>query len=371
MQKDKTAWIAFLGNPHLDSRVTNLTSSLEEKGYSIRVTSFDFQQKNFQPVKGSISIFPLERKKSSFLFYLNFALILCRELRKSSACIYFAEDIYTLPFVVFYAVLKKAKVIYNCRELFSSLWGRQRRKFSLFILKSVERIFIRKCSLVLTAGELDTHYIEKTYSLSNVITLRNTPAYTIPANIPNLRTALNIPAGKTILLYQGVVASGSGITKIFKALAEIPEAALLILGDGLQKNSFCSAAEELGISDRVYFYGMVNHNELLNYTAAADIGLALIENISFNYYYALPNRLFEYIMAGVPVIASSLPQMKEIIDKYKTGVCIDAEKEEEVISAIKSMIASPFELKSYKENCFEAAKELNWQIEFGKLSGYL
>ena len=235
----------------------------------------------------------------------------------------------------------------------------------------IERYFIKKCYLVLTTGELDTQFIEKTYSLSNVITIRNIPAYRVPDKSVDLRKELKIPADKVLLLYQGVLLPGRGIPKIFQALAKIPQAVLLILGDGEQRNNYENLAKELGIADRVYFYGMVNHDDLINYTASADLGLALIENISFSYYYALPNKLFEYIMAGVPVVSCNLPQMKKIIDDYNAGVCVDAESADEIYSALKKIINDSEALKQYKQNCFEAAKELNWQKEFEKLQKYL
>lgn len=371
MQKEKTAWIAFLGNPILDSRIVNLLNSLHESGYSTRVTAFDLYTKDFKEVKGDISVFRLERKKPSIRFYFNFAKTLCAELKKGKADIYFAEDIYTLPFVAFYARMNKGKLFYNSRELYAFLGGHAKKRYLSFLLKTIERIFIKKCDIVLTTGELDTQFIEKMYSLSNVVTVRNIPAYIQPGKPVDFRKELNLPEGAALLIYQGVLLKGRGIPKIFKAIARIPNTYLLIMGDGEQKKNFQNLAAELGIKERVIFYGMVNHEDLINYSAGADAGLALIENISMSYYYALPNKLFEYIMAGVPVISCSLPQMKKIVDDYNVGVCVNAESEEDVYNAINDFIKDTEGIKRYKENCFAAAKELNWQKEFEKLSKYL
>ncbi len=371
MQKGKIAWIAFLGNPLLDSRVLNLTASLKEAGYSVRVTSFDLFNKDFIEVRGDVSIFKLERKKPSILFYFNFARKLVKELKRSNADIYFAEDIYTLPFTAYYARKKGGKLFYNSRELYAFLGGHTKKRYLSFLLKSIEKIFIKKCDVVLTTGEMDTEFIKGTYSLSNVITVRNIPAYSAPGNIAGVRNELNIPHDAVLLLYQGVLLNGRGIPKIFRSLVKIPDAHLLILGDGEQRENFKLLARQLGIETRVHFYGMINHNELINYTAAADIALALIENISVSYYYALPNKLFEYIMAGVPVISCDLPQMKKIIEDYNTGVAINAESEDDIYNAMLKMINGREKLKSYRQNCLEAAKELNWQKEFEKLKKHL
>lgn len=371
MVQNKSVWICYLGNPHLDSRVNNLYSSLIECGYSVRITAFDLYTKNFKKVTGDISIFPLERKKPTSKFYFNFARTLCSQLRNGRADIYFAEDIYTLPFAAYYARKNKGKLIYNSRELYAFLGGHAKKKHLSFLLRTIEKIFIKKCNLVLTTGELDTQFLEKMYSISNVITVRNIPAYSRPDNSIDLRKELNIPEDKVILLYQGVLLKGRGIQKVFKALQRIDNAVFLILGEGEQRAGFGKLAEELGVADKVIYYGMVPHSKLVNYSAAADAGIALIENISLSYYYALPNKLFEYIMAGVPVISSTLPQMKKIVDDYGVGITANAENEEDVYIAVRDFIADREAMKVYKENCLNAAKELNWQMEFEKLKIHL
>ncbi|MDZ7765466.1 MAG: glycosyltransferase [Melioribacteraceae bacterium] len=109
----------------------------------------------------------------------------------------------------------------------------------------------------------------------------------------------------------------------------------------------------------------------MNYTAAADVGVCLIENISISYYHALPNKLFEYIMAGIPVISSSLPQMKKIVEQYNVGVCVDLEKTTDVSNDLNEMLSDESKLETYKDNCKKAAQELNWDVEFEKVKDKL
>jgi glycosyltransferase involved in cell wall biosynthesis len=145
----------------------------------------------------------------------------------------------------------------------------------------------------------------------------------------------------------------------------------IIVGEGEYRKQFEDYAATLTWSDRIHFLGAVNHSQLLNYTAASDIGIALIENISLSYFYALPNKLFEYIMAGVPVLSSNLPQMKKIIDEYKVGKYVDVENDEEIISALKNMLSDQNLLNVYKNNSLIAANELNWESEFNKFKELL
>ena len=117
--------------------------------------------------------------------------------------------------------------------------------------------------------------------------------------------------------------------------------------------------------------GAIKHENLINYTAGADIGLALIENISLSYYYALPNKLFEYIIAQIPVLVTELPQMEEIVNKYEVGEVLLNDTANELSKVLTKMIIQKDLLQKYKENCKIAAKELNWEVEFSKVKNLL
>jgi glycosyltransferase involved in cell wall biosynthesis len=169
------------------------------------------------------------------------------------------------------------------------------------------------------------------------------------------------------LLYQGVLLEGRGVPNILRAMTKLPDTVLIVVGDGEQKKNFINLAGSLGIKDRVIFTGMISQNELINYTAGADIGLVLIENISLSYYYALPTKLFEYIMAALPLLSSDLPQMKEIIEKYNVGESISIGDDENIINVIRKWISEPDLLVLYRKNCQSAALELNWQEEYKRV----
>jgi glycosyltransferase involved in cell wall biosynthesis len=108
-------------------------------------------------------------------------------------------------------------------------------------------------------------------------------------------------------------------------------------------------------------------SELINYTAGADIGVSLIENISKSYYYALPNKLFEYIMSNIPVLISDLPQMKKIVDDYNVGRYVTLEDKSSLEKVLSEMLNESNSIEQYKINAEKASKELNWQKEFEKV----
>ncbi len=365
--KSKSVCISFLGNALNDTRVSNLTASLEEQGNRVNVISFDWTTPDFETINGSTTVYKLDKKGSSLKYYFNFLKLLSKSLSKTNADIFIAEDVYTLPLVSFYGKLKRKRVYYDCRELYPFLAGLRNKKITQTIIRAVERLFIKRVDMVLTVGEMDAQFIQQYYKITNVTVLRNLPRIRVPDEDINLREKLSIPEDSKILLYQGVLLEGRGLAKTIKAIKNLDKVHFLILGEGVERTNLENLAEELGISGRIHFMGTISQSELINYTVKADIGLSLIENISLSYYYALPNKLFEYIAAGVPVICSDMPQMKQIIDDYKVGKCISFETDQDLGEIISSLINNSDLLDEYSKNAGEASKELNWNIEFVKV----
>jgi glycosyltransferase involved in cell wall biosynthesis len=363
----KKVCIAFLGNSLHDSRIVNLTNSLKEENCAVSVISFDWFISDQEYFDDTYKVFKLHKGYYSLFFYLRFAFILIKELIKTKSDIYFAEDLYTLPFVTTIAKIRNAKVYYNSRELYAFLGGLRNRPILQKLVKSIEQFFIKKVDLVLTTGEMDSDFLKNFYKINNTVEIRNIPLMQMPAKSVNYREMFDIPSNSLIMIYQGVLLDGRGIPIILRVMKELPELYLIIIGDGEQKNNFIKLIGELGISYRVFFIGTVKQKELINFTAGGDIGLSLIEDISLSYYHALPNKLFEYIMAGIPVLASNLPQMKKIVDDYNVGESVDLGIYAELINILSQWIANPKLLHQYKKNCLLAAQELNWKSEFLKV----
>ena len=143
----------------------------------------------------------------------------------------------------------------------------------------------------------------------------------------------------------------------------------MILGDGDLRPELENYVTDLQMTHRVKFAGTIPQNELLSYTASADIGCVLIENISRSYYYALPNKLFEYIAVGVPVLASNLPQMVQIIDEFGVGKYVDPEEQDEIVDTIE-LLRNPEFRNTIKANAEIAHERLNWDDEYALVRRY-
>ena len=369
--KNKSVLLTFLGNFHYDSRITNLYNSFSERGYKVEVVSYDWLTKGFKTERGKISVYKLKKGSFPILYYLKFSFYLSYHLLFTKADLIFAEDVYTLPFVVMFARIKKAKVCYDSREIYSQLAGLSTKKNVQAFWSWIEKTCIKRVDIIMTTGELDSAYIEKKYNLEGTVVIRNLPlAQEIPESF-DFRKHLDLREDDKILLYQGVILPGRGLRIIIDIIDRLPNCILVVLGDGEYREYFQSVVKEKKLNDKVIFFGKVKQDELLKYTSGADIGLAIIENLSLSYYYALPNKMFEYIYCGLPVIASNLPQMKQITDKYNVGMIVHEENKEEIVMAINTLVQDKEVRSKLAYNCKIASLELNWQIEIQKLFNLL
>jgi glycosyltransferase involved in cell wall biosynthesis len=363
MSTKKKVLITFLGNINYDTRCKNLFDTLSANNFDVEFIGFDWLTKGFKESHGKISIYKLKKGFLSIPFYLKFIRHLKTKLITTKASVIFAGDIYTLPLVIIFGKLKRAKIYYDSRELFGYLAGLKNKKFRQLFWKWAEKFFIRKANYVIVTGPMDGEFLINQYRIRNIILLRNVPRYFKPSARFDIRSQIKIDGTIKIILYQGVLLKGRGIEKVFSVLKELPEHVFVIAGGGEYEDHYKKLAAGMNLADQVFFTGKLTQEELPKVTASADVGVSLIENLSTSYYYALPNKLFEYIMAEVPVITSNLPQMKEIVEKYDVGFAVDFESKEELISAIKKLTEDESLFESKKQNCRIASQELNWEKE--------
>jgi len=358
--------ISFLGNINYDTRARNLCTSLIERGFDVDTVSFDWFDR---PQGGDIPVVKLTKGKSSAGFYLKFAFTVILKLLFNKYDLYIAADIYNLPFLSFFAKFRCKPLFYDSRELFRYLAGLTGKKNVQALLSFIEESYIKDCDKIIVTGMMDAGVLIEDYGLSpyKFILLRNLPRKSVKPEAKDLRKEFNLSHDAVILIYQGVVVKGRGLRKIIELLPENQSLHLIILGEGELRVELEKYAGELGVASRVIFAGTVTQDELLSYTAGADIGCTLIENISKSYYYALPNKLFEYVAAGIPVLASDLPQMKQIIDIYGVGKYVNPENRNEIIEALNHL-CDPEIRREIKLKSLKAAEELNWEREFSNES---
>jgi len=357
--------ISFLGNLYYDTRTFNFYNSLDRAGNDVCFIGYDWLTTGFKTInEGKISVTKLKKGKFSLFFYGKFFSHQLKSSYKSNADIYLASDFFSLPALFLISKLRKKKIYYDSREIFTELPFHENKVFTKKIIKIVERLLIRKVDAVIVTGDMDSEFLKKLYNIDNIYIQRNLPSVNRTIKPVNLFKDFNIPEQSFIILYQGVVVKGRGIEIYLNTLKKMEGIYLVILGGGEQLDYYKQLSSDMKLNGRVIFAGKLKQDNILNYTAGAFAGLSIIDIISLNNYYAIPNKLFEYIVAGIPVVVNNLPQMKKIIDEYKVGAVMEECSETSLAEILNEWKNDMNSYNKLKENCNKAAGELNWEKEF-------
>ena len=198
------------------------------------------------------------------------------------------------------------------------------------------------------------------------VSIINTPELVKIDEPMDLRGELDIPEDAPILLYQGSIQENRGIEPAIDAITLLPAAVLVVVGYGYHRPALEADVRKRGLTDRVKFFGPIPNDELLAWTAAADVGLCNIVNSSLSYYTSLPNKLFEYIIAGIAVIGSDSPEIGRIVQEEGVGEVADPIDPESLAAATRTILG---DLERYRDATAAAAEKYNWGIEEQKLLG--
>src|SRR5699024_7683329 len=141
-----------------------------------------------------------------------------------------------------------------------------------------------------------------------------------------------------------------GLFKLLDAFRDIEGARLIMIGDGKERLNLIDYHKELGLEHKVHFIQRVPYRELRRYTKAADLGIQFLENTNFNHYSASSNKLFEYIMAHVPVIGSKLPEIEAVIEGEQIGLTVEPESTRQLKEAIQKLVDGDELRQKFREN---------------------
>lgn len=285
-----------------------------------------------------------------------------RHLLKGNS--FWAMDLYVLPFVTWVSTKNDGRSLYDSREIYTALGEASDHPLKQRIISRIEKRYIHRADEIFTSGELDSKHLADIYHIRLPDVIKNLPRFQPPEKSNLLREAFSISDNKKILVYQGVIHPGRGLMQAVQALAGLPDLVLCILGNGEAfKEKLGDAATELGVGDRLFIQKPVPYQELLKWTSSADLGLCFIEPLSLSLQYALPNKLFEYAMAGIPSIVSDLPQMRPYIEKYECGVILSPDAGTDPFVQQISEMMKPEIYYRMRQNALVLAKEVNWESQ--------
>ncbi len=283
-----------------------------------------------------------------------------------------AEDLYSLPAALAVKFFTRSKILYDAKELYFAIASLHQRPVTQWFWTTIEQLGIRYVDGVITSGERDSDVIAERYTISRPVTINNHPPKRTEGGDKNiLRKTYGIADGYSIFLYQGWLLRGRGLFHLIELMTAIEKAYLVIMGDGPLRQELEDDIREKLVSDRVLFTGALPYGTMLDYTPGADVGCALIEDYGMSYRHARPNKMFEYIQAGVPVLVSSMPAMQEIVEEWQVGLAVEPDNLPETITAAKKFIDDKDFYRECVLNCRAAAEVFHWGEEEVKLTALL
>ena len=352
-----------------DQRVQRAAGTLKEAGYQVmlvgrvRPDSIEMKGKRFR-----ITRFKLWFNKGP-LFYLNYNLRLFWYLLWNQADILLSNDLDTLPANFLISKIKGLPLVYDSHEYFTGVPELTHRPKAQAIWKRIESFILPKIKYAYTVNSSIAQLYEDEYKVKFKV-IRNMPEvkFQIRTDLDIIKRELRLPSDKSIIILQGAgINIQRGAEEAVQAMQYVENAILLIIGSGDVIPALKLMVVELQLNEKVKFEPKKSPSELLLYTLCADLGLSLDKNTNLNYRFSLPNKIFDYIQAGVPILASDLPEVKKIIEGYNIG-CISPDHNVKNLATLMNKMIDNKEMRlTWKKNLKAASQELNWDHEKSKL----
>ena len=362
--KSKKIFVAVTNDISTDYRVHKVCNYLISKGFEVQV--YGRVLPNTIEVERNYTII---RKKhffnNDFWFYAEFNIRLFFFLLTRSYHYILANDLDTLPACFIASKLKKTNLVYDSHELFSEGPELEGRTFVKNFWRKLEDYFLPKIKNAYTVSNSIAEFYHKKYD-NTMGVIRNVPL----KNISYQKEEVTFPTKNKTILYQGVLNPGRGLKPMIKALHLIPNLDVIIIGYGKVERELKQFVAKENLLDRVFFLGRIERHKLINYTKKATLGMVLEEPLGLSFKFSLPNKLFDYIHAELPIVAGNLPEISAIIKKYEVGVIVKDYEPETLAKVITDLLNEPKKLTSIKDNQKKAKEALSWEKEQLKLDSY-
>lgn len=353
--------LTFVGDITKDSRATRFIRTLSEE-FEIHVVTLHHRALQFEYCGAHVQQLAMADEES-LRFSLHAFWMEGTSLATSLAAdAYIASDLYSLPVAGRASKAIGTKLIYDSRELYTSIAALKHRTIVQRFWNLVERHYARNAWAITTVNAAIGKLVAERFRDIPVHVLKNYPNEIVSESSNRIRETLAIPADEIILLSQGGLQVGRGAILAVNAIRYFDNSHLVFLGDGILTSEVFLEAQRFGIEQRVHHIPAVPSIDVLPWTASADIGLCIIENYGESYYNSLPNKLFEYIVAGVPVIGSAFPEIASVITGYGVGLTVNPESEHELVAAIRSMLNEESRAK-HRHRCIEVRTNFLWERE--------
>jgi glycosyltransferase involved in cell wall biosynthesis len=358
-----------------DARVWKEVRSLAEHGYRVRLLGCCYETPRTRTWRaGSVDVFEVSLGSRSGRVSLpgrsRTLLRLWLEILRTPARAYHAHNIHTGPAAWLASRLRRAALIYDAHELYGEPAEQTRvDRLSASLGRRLERFMVQRSDHVITTNQSRAEILEKRHGRGQIVVLENVPARreTVEALDPGF------PRDAPILLYQGgIYARTRGFRQAIEAVSTLDDVCFAILGFGREHDLglIRSWAADFGIVDRVKLLPPRPFDELVRTAAAATVGIVPILPRNLAMYTGDTNKLFEYLMAGLPVVGSDLPEIRRVLTMGDppVGEVFDPESPASIADAIRRILEDPETYRLRRHEARRLALErYNWKAQEERL----
>jgi glycosyltransferase involved in cell wall biosynthesis len=352
MSKKTRVIISVTNDLVTDQRVNKVATTLINNNFDVLMIGRKL--KNSQEINRA---YQTKRIKLLFnkgaLFYAEYNLRLFFVLLFTKFDILNSNDLDTLTANYYAAKLKGKKIDYDSHEFFTEVPELVNRPKVRKIWLSIEKHILPKIKKSCTVSDGIAVEYKNRYGIEMAV-IKNFPRKIIVEKANNEKE-------EKIIIYQGALNLKRGIDKAIKCMQYIDNVKLMIVGTGDVEDELKSLTKKLNLNSKVEFTGRIPFENLMKITSKADLGISIEDKAGDNYNFGLPNKLFDYINAEIPVLVASLNEMLKIINKYKVGEIAVNDNPKDIAKQMLDILNSEEKLKEYSENCKKAKEELCWE----------
>jgi len=277
------------------------------------------------------------------------------------------HNVKLLPLGALVKVLTGARLVYDAHELETESASLVNRPLLKATCKILEAVFLRFCDQAIVVNEPIADWYRSRHRQLAVAAIHNYPrAGSRPADRDNrLRLLHDIPDDKVVFIYQGIISADRGLPLLLDVFTRgmVPDGVFVAMGYGDMVEDVREASRR---SPHVKFQPAVPQDEIVAYTASADVGLCLVEAVCLSYELSLPNKLFEYIQAGLPVLVGNpLTEMARLVAHRDLGLTTDLDVPS-VTAALNQM--AKVDRSPMRAAAAQAAKLFIWENEEPRLA---
>lgn len=358
----KRVIVSVINDLVTDQRVNKSCLTLQKMGYEVLLVGR--KQRKSPPMDERP--YMTHRMKLLFekgpLFYAEYNTRLFLFLLFHKANLLLSNDLDTALPNYFISKMKGVRMIYDSHEYFTETPELVTRPKVQKVWKRIEGFVVPRLKEMITVCDSIAELFEQKYGVKCHVVRNIPPRAALPPK--GDKKALNLPEDKHLLVLQGSgINIQRGAEELVEAMQYLDDCHLMIIGGGDVLPTLKLMSHDLHIEDRIRFFPRMPYQQMMAYTQLAELGFVLDKDTNLNYRFCLPNKLFDFIQSGVPIVASNLVEVGKIIKKYDIGLFIPDHDPKSIAATIRQGLDDQEARLRWQQGMRQAAQDLCWENE--------